>query len=114
MIAIELNTLDWTLIGILAALFIAQVYFYGRYMAAPARRLRRDKKKVPSNDQMVNTPGVSVILAAHNEGDNLANYLQALLTQEWPEYAVASDFCSLRRTRGFDEKTGSDAGGKGG
>ena len=88
MIAIELNTLDWTLIGILAALFIAQVYFYGRYMAAPARRLRRDKKKVPSNDQMVNTPGVSVILAAHNEGDNLANYLQALLTQEWPEYEV--------------------------
>ena len=88
MIAIELNTLDWTLIGILAALFIAQVYFYGRYMAAPARRLRRDKKKVPSNDQMVNTPGVSVILAAHNEGDNLANYLQALLTQDWPEYEV--------------------------
>ena len=93
MIAIELNTLDWTLIGILAALFIAQVYFYGRYMAAPARRIRRDKKKVHSNDQMVNgqmvnTPGVSVILAAHNEGDNLANYLQALLTQEWPEYEV--------------------------
>ena len=93
MIAIELNTLDWTLIGILAALFIAQVYFYGRYMAAPARRIRRDKKKVPSNDQMVNdqmvnTPGVSVILSAHNEGDNLANYLQALLTQEWPEYEV--------------------------
>jgi hypothetical protein len=60
-------------------------------MAAPARRIRRDKKKVPSNDQMVNgqmvnTPGVSVILSAHNEGDNLANYLQALLTQDWPEY----------------------------
>ena len=91
MIAIELNTLDWTLIGILAALFIAQVYFYGRYMAAPARRLRRDKKKGSSSlkeGEESLTPGVSVILAAHNEGDNLANYLQALLTQDWPEYEV--------------------------
>lgn len=93
MIAIELNTLDWTLIGILAALFIAQVYFYSRYMAAPARRLRRERKKTPSNDQSVNGPmvgdmGVSVILSAHNEGDNLSNYLQALLTQDWPEYEV--------------------------
>ena len=93
MIAFELNTLDWTLIGILAALFIAQVYFYSRYMAAPARRIRRDKKKPTPNPSLKEgeeslTPGVSVILAAHNEGDNLANYLQALLTQEWPEYEV--------------------------
>lgn len=93
MIAFELNTLDWTLIGILAALFIAQIYFYGRYMAAPARRIRRDKKKPTPNPSLKEgeeslTPGVSVILSAHNEGDNLANYLQALLTQEWPEYEV--------------------------
>lgn len=93
MIAFELNTLDWTLIGILAALFIAQIYFYGRYMAAPARRIRRDKKKPTPNPSLKGgeeslTPGVSVILSAHNEGDNLANYLQALLTQEWPEYEV--------------------------
>ena len=91
MIAFELNTLDWTLIGILAALFIAQIYFYGRYMAAPARRIRRDKKKgsspVKGGEESL-TPGVSVILSAHNEGDNLANYLQALLTQDWPEYEV--------------------------
>lgn len=89
MIAIELNTLDWTLIGVLAALFVAQIYFYGRYMAAPARRLRRDRKNdQAANDQTVPTPGVSIILAAHNEGENLANYLPALLTQDWPEYEV--------------------------
>ena len=37
---------------------------------------------------MVDELGVSVILSAHNEGDNLSNYLQALLTQDWPEYEV--------------------------
>ena len=62
-------------------------------MAAPARRIRRDKKKPTPNPSLKGgeeslTPGVSVILSAHNEGDNLANYLQALLTQEWPEYEV--------------------------
>lgn len=34
------------------------------------------------------TPGVSVVLCAHNESDNLSQYLQALLTQDWPEYEV--------------------------
>jgi cellulose synthase/poly-beta-1,6-N-acetylglucosamine synthase-like glycosyltransferase len=33
-------------------------------------------------------PGVSVILCAHNERENLSNYLQALLTQNYPTYEV--------------------------
>ena len=33
-------------------------------------------------------PGVSVILCAHNESDNLSHYLQALLTQDYPTYEV--------------------------
>lgn len=33
-------------------------------------------------------PGVSVVLCAHNERENLSNYLRALLSQDYPEYEV--------------------------
>ena len=83
------SIVDWTLLGILLGLFLVQVYWYSRYMASPARRIRKDKKNAKmANDQMVNEPGVSVILAAHNESDNLSQYLQALLTQDYPQYEV--------------------------
>ena len=72
----------------MAFLFFAQVYFYARYMAAPARKLRRDKKSPITNDQSPIVEGVSVILCAHNESYNLSQYLQFLLTQDYPEYEV--------------------------
>ena len=78
--------------GALALLFMLQVYWYSRYMAAPARKMRKDRKSQMTNDkcQMSNdeVPGVTVILCAHNESDNLSHYLQALLTQDYPTYEV--------------------------
>ena len=78
--------------GALALLFVLQVYWYSRYMAAPARKMRKDRKSQMTNDkcQMSNdeVPGVTVILCAHNESDNLSHYLQALLTQDYPTYEV--------------------------
>ena len=65
----SLHIVDYILLGSLLLLFVLQMYFYIRYLAAPARKMRRDKKANDQmvNDQMVNAPGVSVILAAHNE-----------------------------------------------
>ena len=87
----NLNIFDCVLLGALGLLFLVQLYFYIRYMAAPARRIRRDKKansqKLTANS-LTETPPVSVIIAAHNESYNLSQYLQALLTQDWPEYEV--------------------------
>lgn len=86
---IDLHTVDYVLLGALGLLFIVQVYWYARYMAAPARRMRKDRK-----DEGVNgladegKPGVTVVLAAHNESYNLSQYLQALLTQDYPTYEV--------------------------
>lgn len=76
--------------GTLAVAFIFQVYFYARYMAAPMRKLRRDKKKQESTEAQDRTPiaGVSVVVCARNEGYNLEAYLQALLTQDYPLYEV--------------------------
>ena len=81
----SLHRVDYILLGSLLLLFVLQMYFYIRYLAAPARKMRRDKI---ANDQMVNAPGVSVILAAHNESYNLSQYLQALLSQDYPLYEV--------------------------
>ncbi len=91
MLVLDLNTTDYVLLGALGLLFLAQLYFYARYMAAPARLIRRDKK-ANSQKQTANssaeTLGVSVIIAAHNERYNLSQYLQALLSQDWPTYEV--------------------------
>ena len=85
----QLSIVDWIFLGVLLGVFFAQIYWYGRYMAAPARKMRKDKKKAKmATEQPVNTHGVSVILCAHNESENLSNYLQALLTQDYPEYEV--------------------------
>ena len=84
------SILEWILLGALALLFILQVYWYSRYLAAPARRIRKDKKSSIINHQssISEAPGVSVIISAHNESDNLSQYLQALLTQDYPTYEV--------------------------
>ena len=90
MIIEQFDIADYILLGTLLVMFVAQVYFYARYMAAPARRMRRDKKSQISNlkSQMDEVPGVSVILCAHNESYNLSLYLQALLSQDYPAYEV--------------------------
>ena len=85
---IHFNIVEWTLLGILGVLFLIQLYWYSRYMAAVARKIRRDKKSQISNLQSQIAEGVTVVLCAHNESENLSNYLQALLTQDYPTYEV--------------------------
>lgn len=84
----EFNTIDYVLVGVLLVLFFVQLYWYSRYICAPARRIRKDKKSPINNDQSPISEGVSVLLAAHNESYNLSQYLQALLTQDYPTFEV--------------------------
>lgn len=88
MYPIILNTVDYILLGALVALFLGQLYFFVRYLCAPARKIRRDKKAELKETEDETCPGVSVVLCAHNEAYNLSQYLQALLTQDYPEYEV--------------------------
>ena len=84
----QFNTIDYILLGALIVLFAIQVYWYIRYLAAPARSMRRDKKECQLSTVNCQLPGVSVIICAHNESYNLSQYLQALLTQDYPEFEV--------------------------
>ena len=87
---LEFSILEWTLLGALALFFVLQVYWYSRYLAAPARKIRKDNKCEMSEDKSQNDtlPGVSVVLCAHNESYNLSQYLQSLLTQDYPTYEI--------------------------
>ena len=82
---------EYILLGLLLVAFLAQLYFYFRYLLAPARQMRKDTKANSQDsiaDNQTEMPGVSVLICAHNESDNLSQYLQALLTQDYPEYEV--------------------------
>lgn len=77
---------EQVVLGIFAATFLYQVYFYLRYILAAV--LRTKPRNVDAADSPVQQPGVSVIVCARNEERNLRDYLQALLTQDYPEFEV--------------------------
>ena len=75
------NPLTITLLVIIGVAFIHQIYFYLRY-------LRLGGKVPQKTDSDVQLPAVSVIVCAHNEYDNLQDYLSILLEQDYPCYEV--------------------------
>jgi len=84
---LSLDIVDWILLGALLCVFVAQVYFYIRYLSAPMRALRREKGQTA--DEPTGSPvGVSVLVSARNAGLQLRHYLPALLSQDYPEYEV--------------------------
>ena len=75
------NPLTIILLVIIGVAFIHQIYFYLRY-------LRLGGKVTSKADSDVHLPAVSVIVCAHNEYDNLQDYLSILLEQDYPCYEV--------------------------
>ena len=75
------NPLTIILLVIIGVAFIHQIYFYLRY-------LRLGGKVTSQTDSDVQLPAVSVIVCAHNEYDNLQDYLSILLEQDYPCYEV--------------------------
>ena len=69
------------LLVVISVAFIHQIYFYLRY-------LRLGGKVTPKTDSDIQLPAVSVIVCAHNEYDNLQDYLSILLEQDYPCYEV--------------------------
>lgn len=82
----NLPTWEYAVAGVLGALFIYQMYFYIRHMAAVVRHNRFVNKH--PQPQPAALPGVSVVVSARNEEQNITNYLHALLEQKYPEYEV--------------------------
>lgn len=80
------DIIDWIVLSVLGAMFLAQILWYICLLAAPMRKTRKSTKdNIQSTKEM---PAVSVILCAHNEEFNLSQYLPVLLTQDYPEYEI--------------------------
>ena len=88
----------YCLAGVFGLVFVAQSYFYLRYMLGALRTLRKAKKEqLPANadnsqiSKSSNSQiekGCSVIICARNEKYNLEHYLQTLLVQDYPLFEV--------------------------
>ena len=74
------NEWEWALLSLTVMAFCYQLYYFFRYLW-----LRKDNNNCPTEGKL---PQVSVVVCAHNEEENLQNYLQALLSQDYPEYEV--------------------------
>lgn len=80
---LELNhPLTFFLLAVVLFAFLHQIYFYFRYLV-------KGCKISPSAENAAeNTPPVSVVVCAHNEYNNLQDYLTILLDQDYPCYEV--------------------------
>ena len=83
---------EWTLteqvvLGVFAVMWLYQLYFWMRYILAAVRRTNNSEVR-DLKSEVRSQPGVSVIVCAKNELANLKDYMQALLTQDYPEYEV--------------------------
>ncbi len=74
----------WLLLGLLVATTY-QLYYYFRYLWV--RMSNKTPKRALENPTNA-LPKVSVVVCAHNEQENLENYLHTLLSQDYPEYEV--------------------------
>ena len=77
--------LIYSLAGVFGLVFVAQLYFYLRYMTGALRAIRKAKNEPAAE---ANAKGCSVIICARNERVNLEHYLQTLLVQDYPRFEV--------------------------
>ena len=85
----QITYLDYGLVGAFLLVIGYQVYFYCRYMSGIIRWQRRQKRRKATDvGVQEECPGVSVIVCARNEQENLQNYLYTLLAQDYPKFEV--------------------------
>ncbi|MCQ2324231.1 MAG: glycosyltransferase [Paludibacteraceae bacterium] len=82
----NMRVMDWCLVGALGLVWLLQCYFYIRYMCGVCRKFAC--AKVENQKSKVESPGVSVIVCARNEAENIDNYVQHLLRQDYPTFEV--------------------------
>lgn len=83
---IEFSIFELVLLGIFLVAFLYQIYFYLRYINGVLSYKRKIKK---SNTILQSgQPGVSVVICARDEADNLRKYLPYFLDQDYPDFEI--------------------------
>lgn len=83
---IHSHIVECSLLVILLCAFIHQIYFYLRYILKGCKTKEAQEDTSFLNKEL--QPGVSVVVCARNEQENLQNYLHILLNQHYPCYEV--------------------------
>ena len=81
----HISTTDYWLLALLGAVWVYQLYFWIRYMGAAFRKQLKVKSLKLRGEEY---EGVTVVVCARNEADNLRTYLHSLAEQDYPLYEV--------------------------
>ncbi len=82
----QFTLVEQILMGLLLAVFMYQLYFYFRHLCAPLRLYRKQAKSFAKTLDV--QKGVSVVICAKNEAENLEKFLPAVLEQDYPLFEV--------------------------
>jgi len=83
---IEFSVFELVFLGLFFVAFCYQLYFYLRYIngvLAYNRKLKKSNTLLQSSQ-----PGVSVVICARDEADNLRKFLPYFLDQDYPEFEI--------------------------
>lgn len=82
----EFSVIELVIAGIFAVVFLYQLYFYLHYLNAP---IAFNKKLLKTETNLEHSfTGVSVIICARDEANNLRKNLKYILEQNYPEFEV--------------------------
>ena len=87
----ELSTLEWTLAGALAGLFIIQLLYFLFIYRLPSKYIKKSGGETPAavaTGEEQALPPVSIIVYTRNEFEDLQKNLPILLSQHYPTYEV--------------------------
>lgn len=80
---------EWIILGVYLLFFTIQLLFYLLLFRKPYKHVasnqeKEDRDVIPASD----FPGISIILTAKNEAENLKNNLSHILNQDYPTFQV--------------------------
>ncbi len=82
----DLSIIQWGFLGLTLLTAVIQLTYYLYYYLQPLRRIREEKEgKV---HHIHSSPGVSVVIYANNDSEQLEKNLGAILDQDYPEFEV--------------------------
>ncbi|MBR2624567.1 MAG: glycosyltransferase, partial [Paludibacteraceae bacterium] len=82
----ELDGYIWAIVGVIGIAFIIQMFYYIYFYTGILSQEK--KKKRAELPFLQSTPGVSVIICAKNESENLREFLPAVLNQKYNDFEV--------------------------
>ena len=81
----KISTIEWIIIGLFIVFFIVQVFYYLYLFSKPYKHSVNSKNIDLNEDEL---PGISIIITAKNEAENIRENLPFILNQDYPNFQV--------------------------